>query len=277
MGGNRRQYERQISQRIDRGGEERRRQAAEFESELKTRGQPASEFVSRGLYSPEGFSGLVGESSYGRGRESYGDIAERGITGASYGRGREGYEEFSRTGGFSPGEREAFLRRSTAPTAAIYGRARDEMMRRLAIQGGYSPGFSSSMARATRQASQAGAEASLAGNVELANMVRAGRLEGLGGLERTREAAGEEYLAGVGGLERTREAAGSEALNRLELAQRGLSQSDVLRLQNRIQTGQLDSNDMAILQNLRNSSPSLFQNIMQGIGVVSGAAAPFTP
>src|SRR3990172_6430115 len=122
------------------------------------------------------------------------------------------------------------------------------------------------MARATRQASQAGAEASLAGNVELANMVRAGRLEGIGGLERTREAAGGEYLAGVGGLERTREAAGSEALNRLELAQRGLSQSDVLRLQNRIQTGQLDSNDVAILQNLRNSSPSLFQNIMQGIG-----------
>lgn len=110
------------------------------------------------------------------------------------GAGREGYADLATTGGFNPGEREQFLRRATAPTAAIYARSNDELDRRKAVQGGYMPGFTSSHAKSIRGAAQAGAEASLSGNVELARQVREGKVAGLGGLERTRKAAGDEQL-----------------------------------------------------------------------------------
>ena len=247
----------------------------QFQAEAGERKSKARGFLEPSLYTGEGFGKTVGESSYGRGREYYGDIASGGITGASYGRGREGYEEFSRTGGFSPGEKEQFLRRSSAVPAAFYARNKDELNRRLSVQGGYMPGFTSSQARLTRQGAQAGAEATLGANVALSEQVRAGRIQGLGGLERTREAAGKEHLEGVRGLERTRESAGGEAMARMELAQYGLNQLDSKALMDRISRGEMDQRDIQILADIREKSPSLYSRIMQISGSVAGAVVPF--
>ena len=66
------------------------------------------------------------------------------------------------------------------------------------------PGFTSSQARLTRHGAQASADASLDAQVELSNLVRQGKVSGLGGLERTRAQAGQEQLgaaSALGGLE----------------------------------------------------------------------------
>ena len=76
--------------------------------------------------------------------------ADTGFSGA----GREGYQEFATTGGFSPEQADRFRRAGTRAVPAIYGRAKEEGERRLALQGGYSPGFESGQARLTRQAAQ---------------------------------------------------------------------------------------------------------------------------
>ena len=67
--------------------------------------------------------------------------ADTGFSGA----GREGYQEFATTGGFSPEQADRFRRAGTRAVPAIYGRAKEEGERRLALQGGYSPGFESGM------------------------------------------------------------------------------------------------------------------------------------
>lgn len=139
-----------------------------------------------------------------------------GITAASYGRGREGYDELARTGGFNPEQSARFLRSSTAPVAAMYARMKDEQNRR-----GMTQGFTSSDARLLRGAANAGGEASTRANVELESQQRQGRLAGLGGLERTREAAGQEFQAGLNANTTALSAAGSlsgtEARNNLDL------------------------------------------------------------
>ena len=189
------------------------------------------------------------------------------------GRGFEGYEEFSRTGGFTPGESENFLRRATAPTQAIYGASRDELSRRKSLQGGYSPGFGASEARLTRQAGIAGSEASLSGNLELNKQVREGKLAGLGGMERIRGEAEKERL-GKQELQQRGEIAGQELLQRFsQFGVAALSDVDVNELRNRLQSGQMSQADAQLLRDLAAQDRTLFENIMQGISTVGGAAA----
>lgn len=269
----------------------RSRRAQEFEDESKERISRGREFVESSLYRPpreqKPFAERLTESSYGRGREQYGQIAEGGVTGTSYGRGRETYADLASTGGFTPESTALFMRSATSPFASIYSTARRELERRRAVQGGYSPTFGAEGEKLTRRTAQDISEGTMRARAELERQKREGRIEGAGGLERTREAAGREYLEGVGGLERTREAAGQEArgqqeieqgqeqleLERVALAQQGLNQQDVLRLQSRLQSGALDNEDIKILAAVRENAPSLFQQIMQGIQIGAGVAS----
>jgi len=189
------------------------------------------------------------------------------------GRGFEGYEEFAKTGGFTPGESENFLRRATAPTAAIYGANKDELSRQKALQGGYSPGFGASEARLTRQAGIAGSEASLTGNLELNKQIREGKLEGLGGMERIRREAEKERL-GKQELQQRGEIAGQELLQRFsQFGVAALSDVDVNELRNRLQSGQMSQADAQLLRDLAAQDKTLFDKVMQGIGTAGGAAA----
>lgn len=185
------------------------------------------------------------------------------------GRGREGYEDFSKTGGFQEGEKEAFLRRASAPVTAMYARTKDELDRRNALQGGYGFGYDTTSAKLLRNQAAAGSEATLAGNVELARQVREGKLAGLGGLERTRVQAGSE-AAGVAAGRRE----GQDALQRYsQLGISALNDLDITDLRNRLQSGQMSQFDAQLLAQLASQDKTTFEKIMQGISTVGGAAA----
>lgn len=189
------------------------------------------------------------------------------------GRGYEGYQDFAKTGGFTPEESTAFLRRSTAPTAAIYGAARDDLSRRSALQGGYSPGFSASDARLTRQAANAGAEASLSGNLELNRQIREGKLAGLSGMERVKAQAEEERLAKQA-MTQQGLFQGQEALQKVaQYGTASLNDLDIMDLRNRLQRGQMTQFDAELLQKLASMDKTLFDKVMQGISTVGGAVA----
>src|SRR3990167_7125308 len=126
------------------------------------------------------------------------------------------YGDLARTGGFNPGEKEQFLRRSTAPVAAMYARTKDEMARK----GGGGGDFTASNARLLRQGAQTGAEASLGGNVELSKMIREGKLQGMQGIERGRIATQQGRITGTEGISRENEAVQRGRLDATALSSR---------------------------------------------------------
>lgn len=196
------------------------------------------------------------------------------------GRGMEGYTNLSMTGGFSPEQKQSFLRRATAPVSAMFSRVKDELGRRVGLQGGYSPGFDASQSRLLRQSSQAGSEASLNANVDLNNQVRSGQLAGLGGMERIKSTATNEALGARGqdiGQQQAIQSgkiAGQDALQRYtQLGVSALSDIDINELRNRLQVGQMSQADAQLLTQLAAQDKTLFEKIMQGVSTVGGAAA----
>jgi len=186
---------------------------------------------------------------------------------APYGWGREGYEEFSRTGGFDPGDRERFLRSSTRGVSALYARNQDELQRRLALQGGYMPGFTTSQARLSRHAAQEGARATTDANVALEREVRTGRIEGLRGLGSTREAIGRERT----GLERD-VAGGRLRATRQYFSQ--LSDADRIDLANRLISAGVSRDEVNALLGIGGQKRSVLDTIggVVDIGASSGEA-----
>lgn len=174
---------------------------------------------------------------------------------------KSSYSDMSITGGFTPAEKTNYLRRATAPIAAAYGRAKDELNRSKAVTGGF-PGFTASTSRLTRGAAQAGAEASLNANVDLAEQVRSGRMAGTAGLERVAESVRSGRISGQDALQRYSQFGVS-----------ALSEIDITELRNRLQTGQISQADAALLTQLAAQDKTLFENIMQGIGTIGGAGA----
>ncbi len=93
-----------------------------------------------------------------------------------------GYEEFANTGGYSEDDIRNLRARGTAPVRAMYGNVQREMNRQRSLQGGYAPNFMASMAKMARDQSAAQADAQQNVEAGLAEQIRAGRLQGLGGM-----------------------------------------------------------------------------------------------
>src|SRR3990172_4679589 len=91
----------------------RQQRAQEFEDESRERIGAGRAFVEPSLYTAEGFGERIGESSYGR--------------------GREGYQNLATTGGFTPESESAFIRSAIRPTQAIYGAARRGLERQRTL------------------------------------------------------------------------------------------------------------------------------------------------
>lgn len=99
-----------------------------------------------------------------------------------YGLAKPGYEEFSKTGGISP-EEEAKARTSTSHgISSLFGRLKENLARRRAIQGGYAPGYGAQAAKISRTAGNVTGEALTDLDANLLAQRRQGRLAGLGGL-----------------------------------------------------------------------------------------------
>ncbi len=93
-----------------------------------------------------------------------------------------GYEDFSKTGGYSDDDIRNLRARGTAPVRAMYGNVQREMNRQRSLQGGYSPNFMASMSKMARDQSAAQADAQQNVEAGLAEQIRSGRLQGLGGM-----------------------------------------------------------------------------------------------
>jgi hypothetical protein len=95
---------------------------------------------------------------------------------------RQGYSQFAQTGGFSPADLANIRARAVSPVRAVYANAQREANRSKALQGGYSPGFSTLQARMAREQGQGISDAATGAESNIAKMVQEGKLSGLQGL-----------------------------------------------------------------------------------------------
>ena len=92
-----------------------------------------------------------------------------------------GYQQFSETGGYGPQDLASIRARALSPTRAVYANALRNVNRQGALQGGYSPGKSTLMARMAREQSQGLSDAATNAEGMIAQMVQQGKLAGLQG------------------------------------------------------------------------------------------------
>jgi hypothetical protein len=97
----------------------------------------------------------------------------------------QGYRNFSETGGFSPDDLANIRARAVSPIRAVYANAQRDVNRQKALQGGYSPNFTASMAKMAREQSMSQADAAVGREAGIAEQVREGKLAGLGGMLNT--------------------------------------------------------------------------------------------
>lgn len=200
-----------------------------------------------------------------------------------HGWGREIYDEFARTGGFSPGDRENFLRSSGRAATAGFARNRDELTRRLALQGGYMPGYTTSMARIERERANRASEARTDANVALSEQIREGRLAGAGGLESTRRNIGIERLALEGDVAQGRRGVESDvAGNRLQAAQQyfeQLSDNDKTDIANRLAAAGVGRDEIDALLGIdrnKRGGIGIFTDVLDSVsGAVEGVSGAF--
>ena len=147
-------------------------------------------------------------------------------------RGLGGFDEFAKTGGYSPEAIANIKAQALAPIGSFASGTRDELARRAAVQGGYSPGFDAAGRQLQRDASRAIADTSLAANVGIQDRVNQGRMWGLSGVSSTEAALAEmqnrNRLMGLGG----EQGIGTNLSNISAQDIQNLTQRDLFNIQN---------------------------------------------
>jgi len=92
------------------------------------------------------------------------------------------YKQFADTGGYSDEDLANIRSRAVSPIRSMYASAREGVERNKALSGGYSPNYNAAMAKMTREASQAGADATTNAEAQIAQMKHQGKLAGMGGM-----------------------------------------------------------------------------------------------
>ncbi len=98
-----------------------------------------------------------------------------------YGRIMGGYQDFAKTGGFNPSDLGAIRSRSLAPLRGMYADANRDVDRKVALQGGYSPGYGTLKSRLARDMSSGMSDAALNTEGAIAQMVNQGKQFGMAG------------------------------------------------------------------------------------------------
>jgi len=116
-------------------------------------------------------------------------------------RGGGVYDEFSKTGGFSPGDLANYRSRGNAVTPSIFAGLKRNLSQGNAAQGGFNPGYNSQSRMLARDAARAAAETNIGVETELAGMVRGGRQWGAQGMTdseaRLQDQLSKNYLGGM--------------------------------------------------------------------------------
>lgn len=93
-----------------------------------------------------------------------------------------GYGDFAKTGGFTPEALGQLRQRATSPIRSVYSDTNRAVDRSRSLQGDYAPGYAATKAKLARD--QAATTADATSNIEgqISEMVRQGKLSGLGGM-----------------------------------------------------------------------------------------------
>jgi hypothetical protein len=92
------------------------------------------------------------------------------------------YQNFADTGGFSPEELAGIRARSMSPIRAAYSQAEQGVSRQRALQGGYSPNATATMAKMAREQGQLGSDTAQNTETNIAELIRQAKLGGLSGM-----------------------------------------------------------------------------------------------
>jgi len=122
-----------------------------------------------GFNGGQGFGGFSGGGAVGRNLGDYNNIMSR-------------YQGFADTGGFSPQDLANIRSRAVSPIRSVYSTAQQGLERQRALQGGYSPGFSTANARMAREQGQLTSDAATNAEAAIAEMTQRGKLAGMGGM-----------------------------------------------------------------------------------------------
>lgn len=92
------------------------------------------------------------------------------------------WQQFAETGGYTPEGLAAIRSRSYSPIRSVYSGAKRELSRQRALQGGYSPGYSTALGRFAREQGQLTSDAATNAEALIAELLQKGKLAGLTGL-----------------------------------------------------------------------------------------------
>jgi len=200
-----------------------------------------------------------------------------GSGGADFSNARSGYQKFADTGGdfdesraavksigFNP---EALRLRTSSIIPSFYQGYKNQLARRNSVQGGYSPGFDSSMSEIGRQAGREGFNASRQVEGDIADKELGASQARASGLTNIDQLIQSGKLSGLRGLEsigQTEASLGESAANRNQAMQ--------LALQKMYQEGNMSS--ASGLMDLYRSAPGdvgqSLQAYLSGLGNMSG-------
>jgi len=204
-----------------------------------------------------------------------------------------GFTEFSNTGGYSPADIQNMRARGVSPIRAAYANAEREVGRQRSLQGGYSPNAFALQGRMAREQGQLGADAVQNVEAGLAEARNTGRLKGLEGMtdiEKQRLAADldvAKYNANAQMSAASSNAASSNAAARANMGDRmdaltgmrllygttpGMAGKFGDQLIDIIGQGGTQGTNMVNSQILANQAPGQFDQTMDRIGKITGAA-----
>jgi len=204
-----------------------------------------------------------------------------------------GFTEFSNTGGYSKDDVMNMRARGVSPIRAAYANAEREVGRQRSLQGGYSPNAFALQGRMAREQGQLGADAIQGVEAGLAEARNTGRLKGLEGMtdiEKQRLAADldvAKFNANAAMSAASSNAGASNAASRASMGDRmdalngmrlmygttpGMAGKFGDQLIDIIGQGGTQGTNMVNSQILANQAPGAFDQTMDRIGKVTGAA-----
>lgn len=170
-------------------------------------GPNSAMYLNGGLGGAQGMMGIPGMNMADYGKISslyqsmlpmysnlYGDL--RG----QYGNFLGSASNMAKTGGLSDTDKAAMRSRAMSPIKAQYQLGTENLDRQRALQGGYSPGYTTALGRFNRQYGQGLSDAATGAEAEIARLVQQGKLGGLGAWGSGLSGMGSGLLGALGGM-----------------------------------------------------------------------------
>jgi hypothetical protein len=172
---------------------------------LKGIGTKYGEFSSTGGYTPERTASIEGQVNQLKDFGKTGGLDENSMTRL---RGNGVFDEQAKTGGYSDTDIKNIRARGLSPISAYATNTKNELDRRLAVQGGYGPGFDEAAKSLRRETARGITDTALNTELDIKDRVNAGKMAGAtalsgaeGNLQSLRTGNMFKGIAGAGDME----------------------------------------------------------------------------